>query len=492
MQVIDPWEEHCVECGEPACFRTCQFFRPAPTGRCRRFAQGIAWRGGARVIQFLAWGKLELLWHGGLAGARIGAVFTWLDRVMPRICRTVWLYRRWRSLRWRLGNGLAWHRRPPGVWHVRCRSAAACRLIASVARPDGSEVLRRELNLRAGEPLEVAMRLPPLEPLSLIRICAYEATPAEVVFERLELTEAPPRQIKCVAWDLDGVLWEGTLSEGEAVALKPEVVKVIRALDARGIVSSICSKNDAAEALAKLVQLGLEELFVFPQIAWGPKSVSLRRLAQEMNIGLEAIAFVDDRPENRQEVQCELPEVLTLDEGAVAGLLERPEFNPARSAQSVQRRRHYREEMARRQVLAHDFAGDAQAFLAQSALQVALLPVEGERVARCWELVQRCNQLTLTARRYSQAAFDRLLAHAECRAVHVQDKYGDYGIVGFVAWRAGRVEELVFSCRVAQKGVERQVLAQLPEGLTLEAVETERNGPIRAIVSAWLAERGAR
>lgn len=490
MQVIDPWEEHCVECGEPACFRTCQKFLPAPTGRCRRFARGIEWQGGARVIRFLDWGKLELLWHGGVVGARMAAAFAWIDRTVPERLGCVWLYRRWRSLRWRLGRLATWHRHAPTVWHIRCRSAAACRLVASVARPDGSELLRQELRLGAGEAVAVSLALPPLEEFSLIRLCAYEATPEAVVFERLELTDEPLRQIKCVAWDLDGVLWEGTLSEGEAVAVKPEVVAVIRALDARGIVSSICSKNDAAEALAKLKQLGLEELFVFPQIHWGPKSASLRRLAQEMNIGLEAIAFVDDRPENRREVQREVPEVLTLDEGAVAGLLARPEFSPEVSAQSAQRRQRYREEMARRQVAEHDFAGDAQAFLAQSELQVALVPVEGERVERCRELVQRTNQLTLTARRYSQEAFAQLLACAECRAVHVRDKYGDYGIVGFVAWRAGRVEELVFSCRVAQKGVERRVLAQLPPGLAIEAVATERNGPIRAIVETWLAERG--
>ena len=74
---------------------------------------------------------------------------------------------------------------------------------------------------------------------------------------------------------------------------------------------------------------------------------------------------------------------------------------------------------------------------------------------------------------------------------------GDYGIVGFVAWDGGKVRggdgergrilELVLSCRVARKGVERRVLEMLPQGLAIEVVETARNAPIRQIVADWQA-----
>ena len=82
-----------------------------------------------------------------------------------------------------------------------------------------------------------------------------------------------------------------------------------------------------------------------------------------------------------------------------------------------------------------------------------------------------------------------LLGKCETRAVRVWDKYGDYGIVGFVAWDDTKVLELVFSCRVAKKGVERRVLDSLPRGLSITAVVTDRNAPIREIVNAWMEER---
>jgi predicted enzyme involved in methoxymalonyl-ACP biosynthesis len=99
--------------------------------------------------------------------------------------------------------------------------------------------------------------------------------------------------------------------------------------------------------------------------------------------------------------------------------------------------------------------------------------------------VQRTNQLTLTAHRYDVAAFDALLSGATCKAVRAWDKYGDFGIVGFVAWTPDRLRELVFSCRIAKKGVERRVLDMLPKGLAVDMVATERNAPIREIVAKW-------
>ena len=57
--------------------------------------------------------------------------------------------------------------------------------------------------------------------------------------------------LKLVIWDLDEVIWRGVLSE-EEVELDQERAQVVRTLNRRGIVNSICSKNDPDKARARL------------------------------------------------------------------------------------------------------------------------------------------------------------------------------------------------------------------------------------------------
>ena len=52
-----------------------------------------------------------------------------------------------------------------------------------------------------------------------------------------------PAQVKCVVWDLDGTIWEGTLSEGGAGCLRQGVLETIHELDRRGSSSPLPPKT---------------------------------------------------------------------------------------------------------------------------------------------------------------------------------------------------------------------------------------------------------
>ena len=486
--VASLWEEHCLECAMPACWGTCPMFERGWHGRCVRadgFEESVL---GTGTVRFRRWGKIELMYHGRMmsatAAARVGTV--------NRLCRGLWrlLGKYHRALRWRL-VGLCGRRGVPNVWRLRMTGERDETLCAAIAYEDGREAFRAPLPLKAGEEKSFELALPAVEDGALFRIFPLngEATGAIRIDENLVATSHQPltTHIKCVAWDLDGVVWDGTLSEGEDVKLRPGVMEAIRALDEAGVVSSVCSKNDEDVAIAKLKELGVEEWFVFPQISWGPKSESIKKLAREMNIGLDAIAFVDDREENREDVRANCPGVLVLDERAVDGDWRLVVGHGKSGGLGRKRRLMYREEMVRRGA-AKAFGGDSAAFAEASGLKFELLPVEGERVVRCRELVQRTNQLNLTARRYDEEEFSKLLASTTCHAVRVWDKYGDYGIVGFLSLRGTHVVECCFSCRAAGRGVERKVLAAVANGrrLTADIVETERNAPIRKIIKEFV------
>ena len=493
--VADFWEEHCIECGEPDCYATCSKYVPARTGRCKRFAydSGAGLRelcSGSRTIVFRTWGKLELLWHGRMASLLVRKFLLLVNGLLEPLALAlgVNVYRVWRSLRWRLAKACSRRGGAPTLWRIVCVAEQDETLVVSIADANNNEAFRQELTLKAGERFVASWRLPKVEEGALFRICSYDGTNGKVRFEELSLTDEELSIIKCIAWDLDGTLWDGTLVEDgvDGIKLKDDVVAAIKRLDFCGIVNSIVSKNDEGAAIEALKQLGIEEYFVYPQIGWGAKSIALKQLAQQMNIGLDAIAFVDDTAHERSEVRSECHEVTVLAPDDVIAFVETACRQDSQMGSS--RRKLYRDEMLRGTAVKQDFAGDAEAFLKTSGLEVELLdvPSGSDIAARCRELVQRTNQLTLTAHRYDEAAFDALLKAAICKAVRAHDKYGDFGIVGFVAWTSDRLKELVFSCRIAKKGVERRVLDTLPKGLAVDMVATERNAPIREIVKEWL------
>ncbi|GAA0899657.1 hypothetical protein GCM10009558_110900 [Virgisporangium aurantiacum] len=77
--------------------------------------------------------------------------------------------------------------------------------------------------------------------------------------------------VKCLVWDLDNTLWRGTLLEGDDVRLAPGVVATLRALDERGILHSVVSRNDHDAAWNTLEALGVADYFLRPRIGWGRK-----------------------------------------------------------------------------------------------------------------------------------------------------------------------------------------------------------------------------
>ena len=94
----------------------------------------------------------------------------------------------------------------------------------------------------------------------------------------------PSAGIKCVIWDLDNTLWQGILVEGDRLALTPGVAEIVRALDDRGILQSIASRNDFDHAWDKVIAFGLEEYFLHPQIGWASKAESVRAIAEALAI----------------------------------------------------------------------------------------------------------------------------------------------------------------------------------------------------------------
>jgi FkbH-like protein len=272
----------------------------------------------------------------------------------------------------------------------------------------------------------------------------------------------PGSKVKCVIWDLDQTVWDGVLGEQDAerVLLRPKVLQTMMALDERGILQSIASKNDHDHAWQVLERLGVAHLFLYPQINWEPKSANVQRIVTSLNIGMDSCAFIDDSQFERMEVAHELPGIRVFSDSDVDTLLERPEFEVPVTEEGKQRRAFYRAESERKQE-AVQYGNRYEAFLRTCNMEATLFrPMERDHVERCLELLHRSNQLNLSTRRYTREEFAQLLDRREvvCVCTSCRDRFGDYGIVGFaslVMSREGAIlEDFVLSCRVAQKKLE--------------------------------------
>ncbi|MEA2604973.1 MAG: hypothetical protein QOF89_5965 [Acidobacteriota bacterium] len=267
------------------------------------------------------------------------------------------------------------------------------------------------------------------------------------------------QSVKCVVWDLDDTVWDGILLEDREVKLRPHVVHILKTLDERGILHSIASRNDHGLAMAKLKEFGLDEFFLYPQINWGSKAASIAQIARDVNIGLDAIAFVDDQPFEREEVAFVHGQVLCLDSARLDGVLDRPELKPRFITEDSRlRRQMYRADFERNRVEA-EYVGPKEEFLATLGMRFTIARCRQEDLARAEELTVRTNQLNATGYTYSYEELDelRLSPGHELLIASLEDRHGTYGQIGLTLIEKGEevwtIKLLLMSCRVMSKGV---------------------------------------
>jgi len=276
--------------------------------------------------------------------------------------------------------------------------------------------------------------------------------------------------VRLVIWDLDETFWEGTITEG-GVREDRHFGDVVKTLAARGIISSICSKNDFDRAREVLERMGVWEYFVFPSINWEPKGARIARIVEQVQLRAPTILFLDDNPMNLQEAKFVVPELQVADETFIPSLLDDPRF-VGKDDSGLKRLADYKVLETKSEAQAAT-GGDTHAFLRSSDVTVEIeYDIEGN-IDRVVELINRTNQLNFTKVRLSD---DKEAARAEVRAmidrfdrhaglVRVRDRFGDYGYVGFfLQGRGAGYDELLhfcFSCRTLGMFVETWVYRQL-------------------------------
>ncbi|MBW4431912.1 MAG: HAD-IIIC family phosphatase [Pelatocladus maniniholoensis HA4357-MV3] len=265
--------------------------------------------------------------------------------------------------------------------------------------------------------------------------------------------------IKCVVWDLDNTLWHGVLLEDEKISLRENIINLIQTLDSRGILQSIASKNAHVTAIAKLEEFGLKDYFLYPQINWNSKANSLKEIAGLLNIGIDAIAFIDDQLFELEEVKYTLPEILCINADEIGNILDMPVMNPRFITEDSRIRRLMYLSDIERQNAEQEFVGTADEFLATLNMSFTICSAKEEDLQRAEELTLRTNQLNTTGYTYSYDELNhfRQSENHKLLIANLEDKYGSYGKIGLVLIecrpKSWTIKLLLMSCRVMSRGV---------------------------------------
>jgi FkbH-like protein len=323
------------------------------------------------------------------------------------------------------------------------------------------------------------------------------------------------RVAKVLVTDLDNTLWGGVIGEDGLDGIKvgaeypgaayQALQRAMLDLSRRGVLLAICSKNNASDALEVLLKhpgmLLHPEHFAALRINWDDKATNLRQIAAELNIGVDALAFFDDNPVERERVRQELPEVFVIEVPPdpmdyARALREFPAFERlVLTEEDRERSRMYAEQRQRTEL--QQVAGTLEEYYRSLQMVITVQPLAHNNLERIAQLTQKTNQFNLTTRRYSEQQLLDVVSTgtAEVFGASVRDRFGDNGLVGVtIMRRAGEVCEIdtfLLSCRVIGRTVETGILAYLIEHARVCGAQqvigwfipTKKNAPAKDFLS---------
>ena len=294
----------------------------------------------------------------------------------------------------------------------------------------------------------------------------------------------PPKKV--LVLDLDNTVWGGVIGDdglegieigdtsprGEAFK---EFQRYAKSLKERGVLLAVCSKNDHDKAVEPFERhpemvLRMSDFSAFAA-NWEPKADNIRRMAVELNLGLDSFVFVDDNAAEVEIVRQFAPEVIAIHLGADpseyrAILQDCRLFEPTSiTKDDAQRTEQYHSERERKELLAG--AVDMDKYLVSLEMVGTVSPFRSVDVPRLSQLINKSNQFNLTSRRRTEGEVSALIDDRdhECFSVRLADRFGDHGLIsiaiGSVDGTAMKIDTWLMSCRVLKRQVEDIVLNEL-------------------------------
>ncbi|HEX5328009.1 MAG TPA: HAD-IIIC family phosphatase [Acetobacteraceae bacterium] len=298
------------------------------------------------------------------------------------------------------------------------------------------------------------------------------------------LAAAQGRTAKCLVLDLDNTVWGGVIGDdglegiviGQGSASGEAYLAFqayCRGLARRGVILAVCSKNDEAAALEPFdahPEMALRRTDISCFVAnWSDKATNIRQIAAELNIGVDALVFVDDNPFERNLVRQELPTVavpeVTEDPVSFIAAIADGGYFEALSVTEEDRERTVQYQGNRAREALRSSTTDLDTYL--RGLEMVLRWRRFDRVGlpRIVQLINKSNQFNLTTRRYTEPEVLAVMDDPAAFGLQLRllDRFGDNGMIAIIIGRLQdghdvAIDTWLMSCRVLGRQVEPTTL----------------------------------
>ena len=319
---------------------------------------------------------------------------------------------------------------------------------------------------------------------------------------------------KALIFDCDNTLWKGIIGEdgmegidmssGSATGVVfAEIQHLALELKNMGVILGLCSKNNEEDIdmVFSHADMKLRESDIaFKRINWNNKVANIVEMANELNIDISSIVFIDDSDFEINLLKKELPQVMTIQ--VPKQLSEYPQILRSlfpvftvnsRSMEDVNRSSMYHDEKRRKELKAT--FNDIEQYLSYLKQKIKIIKDDLALVARLAQLSQKTNQFNLTTKRFTELEMERYIKGSSEKVFcfNLSDNFGDYGITGLcIIVNCGRdvlecsINTFLISCRVIGRNVEfvfmdyilKHLLNSGIKQLNAEYVATAKNSQV--------------
>jgi FkbH-like protein len=287
---------------------------------------------------------------------------------------------------------------------------------------------------------------------------------------------------KAIIFDCDNTFWKGVLGE-EGLdgiemssstrdgAIFSEIQSIALAINKKGILIGLCSKNNPAdvdEVIKSHPDMQLRDKHItIKKVNWLDKVTNLREIAGELNIGLDSLVFVDDSCFEVNFIKEQIPEITVLQ--VPDRLYDYPKmlrenlalfYNLSFTEEDKQKVGIYKQQV-QRETIKKEFS-DIEGYLSSLGLKLTIFEDDKSIIPRMSQMSQKTNQFNLTTKRYTEGDIRSFIANNDTRifAFSVSDKFGDSGVTGLCIInidgnnKVANINTLLMSCRVIGRDIE--------------------------------------